>query len=123
MPGVRDVSGEIPRDPAPKIRRWRRYSRRRRGRRFSLEPVPSREGQHKLCLFWINLRSSDQHCAFPRKVASQRTGDIEHRPAAAEHALIMRSVAHYIALSAQDGILQRNRIENSSPLRNALDNW
>ena len=26
----------------------------------------------------------------------------------------MQSVAHYIALSAQDGILQRNRIENSS---------
>jgi hypothetical protein len=34
----------------------------------------------------------------------------------------MRSVAHYIALTAQDGILQRNRIENSSPFQNTLDN-
>jgi len=83
-------------------------------------PVVPWEDQHAFALHLQRFRGN-QNRAITGEVASEHTSDIEQRAAAAHQTLIVGAVADNITFGAQDGILQRDRIENPPPFGDASD--
>jgi len=79
--------------------------------RFPSHPVRSRKRQHQFRHSDFLRLAFNPNCPVLRKVPAEHACYVEKRAAPADHAGIMGAVADNLALGAQDGILQRNRIE------------
>ena len=89
--------------------------------RLFSKPVSARKSQYKFAWRHFQYLGDFQAGPFLGKVTAKHAGYVKQRVAAADQAGIVRAVAHNIAFSAQNRILQRDRIETPAPLRGSFE--